>query len=77
MAQLLLKWKNLRDLHIFIFDKSLRSRQFASNADTQLGAYIVEFDNQIMAKIKSSELEVTKDDQVNINSFSKLYLKKQ
>lgn len=30
-----------------------------------------------MAKIKSSELEVTKDDQNNINSFSKYYLKKQ
>jgi len=30
-----------------------------------------------MAKIRSSELEVTKEDQTNINSFSKLYLKKQ
>lgn len=30
-----------------------------------------------MAKLKGSELEVTKDDQNHINSFSRLYLKKQ
>lgn len=30
-----------------------------------------------MAKFKSQDLEVTKDDQNNINSFSKYHLKKQ
>lgn len=30
-----------------------------------------------MAKFKSQDLEVTKDDQTNINSFSKYHLKKQ
>lgn len=29
------------------------------------------------AKLKGSDLEVTKDDQNNINTFSKLYTKKQ
>jgi hypothetical protein len=38
---------------------------------------IFDYLQSTMAKFKNSDLEVTKDDQTNINSFSKLYLKKQ